>query len=93
MPSSDPPRNLNAPGCCLAQEAREPDLLGNHEWFLGLAGVTSAATESERGSDRQNGPPHRIGSSEEAFCLAVGVELESRDLLPHNRDTSDGPGG
>ena len=55
--------------------------------------VTSAATRSGQGSDRQSGPPRRTGSSEEAFCLAVGVELENRGLLPHNRDTSGGQVG
>ena len=52
----DPPRSLNAsggsPGCCLVQEAREPDLLVDHERFLRLAGATSTAAESELGSDR-----------------------------------------
>ena len=71
----DPPRSLNAPGCCL----------GDHERFLGLAGVTSVAARSGQGSDRQ--------SSEEAFCLAVSVGLENRVLLPHNRDTSGGQVG
>ena len=89
----EPPRSLNAPGCCLEQEAREPDLLGDHEWFLGLAGVTNAAAESERGSDRQNGPPRRTGSSEEAFCLAVGVEARNRGILPHNQVTTGGQVG
>ena len=89
----DPPRSLNAPGCCLAQEAREPDLLGDHEWFLGFAGVTSAAARSGQGCDRQSGPPRLTGSSEEAFCLAVSMGLENRGLLPHNRDTSGGQVG
>ena len=52
----DPPSSLNvpggSPGCFLVQEAREPVLLVSHEWFLGLAGATSVATESERVSDR-----------------------------------------
>ena len=89
----DLPRSLNDPGWCLAQEAREPDLFGDPERFLGLAGVTSAAAESERGSDRQNGPPHRTESSKEALCLAVGVEAENRALLPHNQGTTGGQVG
>ena len=89
----DPPRSLNAPGCCLAREAQESDLSVDHERFFGLAGVTSAAAESEQGSDRQNGPPRRIGSSVEAFCLAVGVETENRGLLPHNQGTTGGEVG
>ena len=88
----DPPRSLNAPGgspgCCLVQEAQEPDLWVGHEWFLGLAGATSAAAESERGSDRRSGLPHRIGSSFEASCLAVSVVAENMGLLPRNRDTT-----
>ena len=93
----DPPRSLNAPGgspgYCLVQEAREPDLLVDHERFLGLAGATSAAAESERGSDRQSGLPHRIGNSVEASCLAVGVVTENMGLLPRNRDTTGGQVG
>ena len=92
LASDDPPKSLNAPGgspgCLLAWEAQQPGLWLGHGWFLGLAAVISAAARSRQGSDRQNGPPCRIGSSEEAFCLAVSVELENRDLLPHNRDTS-----
>ena len=84
----DPPRSLNAPGCCLEQEAREPDLLVDHERFLGLAGATSAAAESEQGSDRRRGLPHRRGNSVEACCLAVGVVTENMGLLPRNRDTT-----
>ena len=93
----DPPRSLNAPGvspgCCLVQEAREPDLWVSHEWFPGLAGATSAAAESERGSDRRSGLPHLIGSSIEAFCLAVVVVTENMGLLPRNRDTTGGQVG
>ena len=93
----DPPRSLNAPGggpgCCLVQEAREPDLWVGHERFPGLAGTTSAAAESERGRDRQSGLPHRIGSSIEASCLAVGVVTENMGLLPRNRDTTGGQVG
>ena len=89
----DPPRSLNAPGCCLAQEAQEPGLWVGHGRFLGLVAAISAAARSGQGSDRQNGPPRRTGSSEEAFCLAVSVETENRDLLPHNRDTSGGQVG
>ena len=88
----DPPRSLNAPGespgCCLVQEAREPDLWVGHERFPGLSGRTSAAAESELGSDRRSGLPHRIGSSIEAFCLAVGVATENMGLLPRNQDTT-----
>ena len=59
-----------------------------------LAAVISAAARSGQGSDRQSGPPHRIGSSEEAFCLAVSsVELRNRGLLPHNRVTFGGQVG
>ena len=90
----DPTRSLNAPGgspgCCLVKEAREPNLLDGHERFLGLAGATSAAAESERGSDRRSGLPHRIGSSVEASCLAVGVVTKNTGLLPRNRDTTGG---
>ena len=93
----DPPRSLNAPGwspgCCLVQEAREPDLLVGHEQFLGLAGATSVAAESERGSDRRSGLPHRIGSRVEASCLAVGVVTENMGLLPRNRGTTGGQVG
>ena len=89
----DPHRSLNAPGCCLAQEAREPDLLVDHERFLGLAGATSAAAESKHSSDRRNDPLRRIGSIVEVFCLAVGVDAENRGLLPRNRDTTGGQVG
>ena len=93
----DPPRSLNAPwgspGCCLVQEDREPDLLVGHEQFPGLAGATSAAAESERGSDRRSGLPHCIGSSVEVSCLAVGVVAENMGLLPLNRDTIGGQVG
>ena len=61
--------------------------------FLWLAAVTSAVARSWHGSDRQSGPPRRTGSSKEALCLAVSVGLESRGLLPHNRDTSGGQVG
>ena len=93
----DPSRCLNAPGgstgCCLVQEAREPDLWVGHERFPGLAGATSAAAESERRSDRQSGLTHRIGSSVEASCLAVGVVTENMGLLPCNRDITGGQVG
>ena len=94
----DPSRSLNAPGgspgCYLVQEAREPDLWVGHERFPGLAaGATSAATESERGSDRRSGLPHRIGNSVEASCLAVCVVTENMGLLPRNRDTTGGQVG
>ena len=75
----DPPRSLNAPGgspgCCLVQEAREPDLWVGHERFPRLAGATNAAAESERCSDRRSGLPHRIGSS-------VEDQFYSKLLLP-----------
>ena len=97
LASDGPLKSLNAPGgnpsCLLAREAQEPGRWLGHGQFLGLAAVISAAAMSGKGSDRQSGPPHRIGSSEEAFCLAVGVELENRDLLPHNCDTSGGQVG
>ena len=93
----DPPRSLNvpggSPGCFLVLEAREPDLLVGHERFPGLAGATSAAAESERGSDRRSGLLHRIGSSVEASCLAVGVEVENTGPLPRNRDIAGGQVG
>ena len=93
----DPPRSLNAPGgspgCLLAQEAREPGLWVGHEWFPGLVTAISAAAGSERGSDRQNDPLHRRGSSVETSCLAVGVEAENRGLLPRNQDTTGGQVG
>ena len=92
LASDDPPKSFNGPGgnpgCLLAWEAQEPGLWLGHGQFLGVAAVISAAARSEQGSDRQSGPPHRRGSSEEAFCLAVGVGLENRGLLPHNSDTS-----
>ena len=92
LASDDPPKSLNDPGgnpgCLPMLEAQEPGLWLGHERFLGLAAVIGAAARSGQGSDRQSGPPRRIGSSEEAFCLAVGVELGNRGLLPHNRDTS-----
>ena len=94
LASDDPPKILNAPGrspgCLPMLEVQEPGLWLGHGRFLWLATVTSAATRSGQGSDRQSGPPRRIRSSEEAFCLAVGVELENRGLLPHNCDTSGG---
>ena len=97
LASDDPPKSLNdpgeSPGCLLAWEAQEPGLWMGHGRFLGLAAVISAAARSGQGSGRQSGPPRRTGSSEEAFCLAVGVETENRDLLPHNRDTSVGQVG
>ena len=93
----DPPRSLNAPGgspgCLLAREAREHGLWVGHERFPGLVAATSAAAGSERGSDRRNDPPHRIGSSVEASCLAGGMVAENRGLLPHNRDTTGGQVG
>ena len=93
----DPPRSLNAPGgspgCLLAREAQEPGLWVGHGRFLGLVAAISAAAGSERVSDRQNDPPHRIGSSVEVFCLAVGVEAENRGLLLRNRDTTGGQVG
>ena len=93
----DPLRSLNAPGgspvCLLAQEAREPGLLVGQERFPGLVAITSASAWSERGSDRRNDPLHRIGSSVETSCLAVGVEAENRGLLPRNRDTTGGQVG
>ena len=92
LASDDPPKSLNAPGgnpgCLLAREAQEPGLWVGHGWFLRLAAVISAAARSGQGSDRKNGPPRRTGSSEEAFCLAVGVEAENRGLLPHNQGTA-----
>ena len=75
------------------QEAREPDLWVGHEWFPGLADATSAAVESERGSDRRSDLPHRIGSSVEASCLAVSVATENMGLLPSNWDTTGGQVG
>ena len=97
LASDDPSKSLNAPGgnpgCLPMLDAQEPGLCLGHGRFLGLAAIISAAARSGQGSDRQIGPPHHIGSSEEAFYLAVGVELENRDLLPHNRDTSGGQMG
>ena len=97
LASDDPPKSLNAPGgspgCLLVREAQEPGLWVGHGQFLGLAAVISATARSGQGSDRQSGPPRRTGSSEEAFCLAVGVETKNRDLLPHNHDTSGGQVG
>ena len=97
LASDDPPKSLNtpggSPGCLLAREAQEPGLLVGHGQFLGLVAAISAAARSGQGSDRQNGPPRRTGSSEEAFCLAVGVETENRGLLPHNQDTTGGQVG
>ena len=94
LAADDPPKSLNAPGgspgCLLVREAQEPGLWMGHVRFLGLAAIISAATRSGQGSDRQSGPPRLTGRSEEAFCLAVGVETENRDLLPHNCDTSGG---
>ena len=93
----DSPRSLNAPGgsldCFLPQEAREPGLLVGHEWFPGLVGAISAAEGSERGNDRRSDPPHRIGSSGEISCLAVGVEAENMGPLPRNRDITGGQVG
>ena len=93
----DPPRSLNAPGgcpgCLLAREAQGLGLWVGHERFPGLVAAISAAAGSERGSDRQNDPPHRIGSSVGASCLAVGVEAENRGLLPRNGDTTGGQVG
>ena len=93
----DPPRSLNAPGgspgCFLVQETREPGLLVGHERFSGLTGATSAAAESELGSDRRSGLLHRIGSSAEASCLAVGVVAGTMGLLPRNRDITGGQVG
>ena len=97
LASDDHPKSLNAPGgnpgCFLMLEAQEPGLWLGHGWSLGLATVISAAARSGQGSDRQSGPPRRIRSSEEAFCLAVGLELENRGLTPHNHDTSGGQVG
>ena len=97
LASDDPPKSLNAPGespgCLLTREAQEPGLWVGHGRFLRLAAVISAAARSGQGSDRQNGPPHRTGSSEEAFCRAVGVEAENRGLLPHNPGTTGGKVG
>ena len=93
----DPPRSLNAPGgspgCLLAQEAREPGLWVGHERFPGLVAATSIAAGSERGSDRQSALLHRIGSSVEASCLAVGVVAKNMGLLPRNWDTTGGQVG
>ena len=93
----DPPRSLNAPGgslgCFLPQEAREPGLSVGHERFPGLVGAISAAEGSERGSDMQSDPPHRIGSSGETSCLAVGVEAENMGPLPRNQDITGGQVG
>ena len=93
----DPPRNLNAPGgtpgCSLPQEAREPGLLVGYEWFPGLVDATSAAAGRERGSDRRSDPLHRIGSSVQTSCLAVGVEAENMGLLPRNWGITGGQVG
>ena len=93
----NPSSSLNAPGgslgCFLVQEARETVLLVVHERSLGLAHATSVATESERDSDRRIGLPHRRGSSAEASCLVVGVEVENTGPLPCNRDITDGQVG
>ena len=75
------------------QEAQEPGLLVGNEQFPGLVAATSAATLSERGSNRQNDPLHRIGSRVETSCLAVGVEVENRGLLPRNWGTTGGQMG
>ena len=64
-----------------------------HERFPGLVGAISAAEWSERGSDMQNGPPHRIESSGETSCLAVSVEAENMGPLPRNRDITGGQVG
>ena len=97
LASNDPPKSLNAPGgnpgFLPMLEAQELGLWLGHGRFLGLAAVISVATRSGKGSDRQSAPPRCIGSSEEAFYLAVGVELENRGFLPHNRDTSGGQVG
>ena len=77
----------------LAQEAQESGLWVGHGRFLGLVAAISAGARSGQGSNRQNGSPRCAGSSEEAFCLAIGVETENRGLLPHNRDTSGGQVG
>ena len=94
LASDDPPKSLNAPGgspgFLPAREAQEPGLWVGHERFLGLVAAISSAARSGQGSDRQNGPPRHTRSSEEAFGLAVGVETENRDLLPHNRVASGG---
>ena len=97
LASDDPPKSLSAPGgnpgCLPMLEVQEPGLWLCHGRFLGLAAVTSSAARSRQGSDRQSGPPRRTGSSKEALCLAVDVELENRGFLPHNRDTSGGQVG
>ena len=97
LASSDPPKSLNAPGgsldCFLLREAREPGLEEGREWFLWLVGATSAVGGSERGSDRQSGPLHRIKSSGEVSYPAVGVVAESMVPLPRNLDTIDGQVG
>ena len=97
LASDDPPKSLYAPGgspgCLLVLAVQEPDLWPVQGRFLWLVALTSAVARSGQGSDRQNGPPHRTGSSEEAFCLSVCVELESRGLLPYNQDTSGGQEG
>ena len=64
-----------------------------HERFPGLVGATSSAEGSERGSDMRSDPPHRIGSSGETSCLAVGVEAENMGPLPRNRDITGGQVG
>ena len=95
--SDEPPKSLNAPagspGCLLAWGAQEPGLWMGHGRFLGLAAVISAAARSGQGNDRQNGPPRRTGSSEEASCLAVGMEAGNRGLLSHNQGTTGGQVG
>ena len=92
LASGDPPRSLNvpggSPGCLLAREAQEPGLWVGHRRFLGPVAAISATARRGRGCDRQNGSPRRIGSSVEAFYLAVGMETENRGLLPRNRDTT-----
>ena len=97
LASDDPPKSLNAPagspGCLPVLEVKEPGLWLGHGQFPWLAAVASAATRRGQGSGRQSGPPCRIRNSKEASCLAVGVELESRGLLPHNHDTSGGQVG
>ena len=93
----DPPRSLNAPlgspGCLLARGAREPGLWVGHERFPRLVAATSAAAESERGSDRRSSLLHRIGSCVEDSSLAVGVVAKNMGLLPCNWDTTGGQVG
>ena len=95
LASGDPPNSLNVPGGILGcshllEAAPGLVLLGNRKWDPALVGAVSAVGRSERGSERQNGPLRRIGSSGEAFCPVGGVVAEN--MVPHLRNPDTGGG-